>query len=218
MSKVYLPDAAVLRLMSGDVDLLRDGLSRGLKPSILWPMWEAPLLHGICTFCPPKAAAMAQLVIDAGESPQATWKDLTPLMCAIGGYNAEKPDELGIRLELISTLAAHASPEDLSLAGRLAIRRGYQEALSLILGLGCPANARLKDGSSLLHEAYSEFNKGMSLFLIKNGADPYLTDNEGAIPARAIKQSVPKHEREAFILEVESASPQANNEARALRL
>jgi hypothetical protein len=218
MSKVYLPDAAVSRIMSGDVELLRDGLRRGLKPSILWPMWDAPLLHGICTFCPPRATAMAQLVLDAGESPQTTWKELTPLMCVLGGYNVESPDELGIRLELITLLAKNATPEELVLAGRLAIRRNHLEAVSLILQLGCPANATGKDGSPMLHEAYAEFNRDIAKLLVKHGADPYLTDGEGAIPALAIKKTIPVHEREAFILDIESASPQGNVEIKPMRL
>lgn len=218
MSKVYLPDVAVARIMSGDVDLLRDGLSRGLKPTILWPMWDAPLLHGICFFCPPRAADMADMVIEAGESTQNTWQDLTPLMCSVGGYNAEKPDELGIRLKLVSTLAKNASSQELVLAGMLAVRRGYNEAVSLILDLGCPANATTNDGSTMLHEAYAEFNKDIAKLLINRGADPYHTDNEGAIPAMAIKNTISQHEREAFVLDVESASPQANAEARAMRL
>lgn len=218
MSAVYLPEAAISRIMSGDSDLLIDGLRRGLKPSILWPMWDAPLLHGICFLCPPKAALMAKAVVDAGATLDTEWKGLTALLCAVAGYNDEKGDSLGARTALVQFLAEHTPKEEWSLAVRLAVKRGYQECVAFFIDAGFDVNSSYPDGSTLLHEGYYETQKGVSKLLVESGADPEQADHKGATPFMALPPSMPREEKEAFALDVESQAAHPKSDHKPPRL
>lgn len=220
MTSVYLPPVAVDRILKGDDALLIDGLKKGLKPSILWPMWEAPLLHGICIFCPPRSSLMVDAILNAGESPHTIWKGLSPLVCAVGSYESENGDGLGIRLSVVSQLAKLASQHDLETAARVAIKRNYEEAIVLLLGseFGLDINGKHEDGNTLLHEAYRNTNQSLCLKLIENGAKTDVKNKNGDAPRDMLPPDMSKSDREAFSMNIETTKMQQKNSSQVPRL
>ena len=201
---ILLPQPAVDRINRGDVDILRDGLRRGLRPDTLWPVWEIPLLHGICLYCPPHAAQMVQAMSEAGHPINLTHQDMPPLLWTIAGAQAgtEPAAQMAARLALLETLL-EADPGSLILATMAALRAGYQEAFEMFLRKGCDPNAKTAEGHTLLHEAYQQKNSLAAAALLSAGADPNVVDAQGNLP-KAGKKHWPLVEREAMDMEVES--------------
>lgn len=210
MTAVYLPPVAVERILKGDDALLIDGLKKGLKPSILWPMWDAPLLHGICIFCPPRSHLMVDAILKAGEGPDTIWNALTPLSCAVGSYDPESGDGLGIRLAVVSQLAKLAAQHDLETAARIAIKRNYEDALFMLLDpeIGLDINGVHEDGNTLLHEAYRNLNQSICLKLIEKGALANTKNKHGDAPRDMLPPEMAQVDRESFAMSTETPKTQ----------
>ena len=177
-----LPDAAAARLIAGDLKVLEEGLRRGLRVDACWPMWECPLLHGVCLFGPPQAAAMVGAILDKGASLTDTYRGLTPMMCALAGFNRETGDALGARLAMIKALQAADPHSEIELWAMSAVRLGYKDALLHFLDSGCSVDAAPEGGHTLLHEAYSRKDTELGNLLVTRGARVDAKDARGKKP------------------------------------
>lgn len=219
-----IPEVAAARLMAGDLKLLQDGLSRGLRVDATWPMWECPLLHGVCIFAPAQAALMASLIIKAGARMDVTYRGMSPMLCALGGFNRETGDALGARLALLKVLHEADPNPQLELWAMSAVRVGYKDALSYFIDSGCNPNAALDEGHSLLHEAYSKQQVDIGNLLIKTGANMEQRDARGRKPNEVNSSMEPgrpgaREELEAVDLAIRSLdNSDTAPESRHLRL
>jgi hypothetical protein len=199
---IILPDAAAVRIIQGDLALLKDGLSRGLNPKIVWPMWQMPLLHGICYFLPPSAVEMAEVVLQSGATAQDLHQELSPNLWNIGGFNVETGDPLGVRLALLKALY---DPEtDVSLDIFACIRVGFNAGLEWYLEQNHSANMAVEDNWTFLHEAYGCQNAKAAALLLNAGADEKAKTLESKRTPEKLLASLRKDEREHFLLDVEA--------------
>lgn len=179
-----LPNQAAARLFGGDLDLLEEGLKRGLRVDATWPMWEVPLLHGICLFSPPKAPEMVKAVLKAGAALD-DHRGMSPMLYALGGYNKEDGDPLGVRMGMVKVLHEVDPHPDLSLWAMTAVRLGWNDAVKYLVEAGCSPGASIEGGHTLLHEAYKTKNAEIGNYLVQKGADPHAENAQGKNPAEA---------------------------------
>lgn len=183
-----LPSQAAARLFGGDLALLEEGLKRGLRVDAIWPMWETPLLHGVCLFAPPQAPAMVKAILQAGAGFEQH-RGLSPMLHALGGFNKEDGDPVGVRLEVIKVLHGADPSPDLALWAMTAVRLGFHDALDYILDCGCDPDSSLDGGHSLLHEAYKQKDAVAGNLLVRRGADPHAVNSLGQNAAEAAKSA-----------------------------
>lgn len=184
-----IPAAAAARLLAGDHKLLMEGLQRGLRVDATWPDWECPLLHGLCMFSPPQGAEMVEAVLKSGASMSELYRGMTPMLCALGGFNRETGDPLGARLAMIRSLQQADPAPDLDLWAMVAVRIGYKEALKHFLDSGCSPDAALEDGNTLLHEAYACKDTEIGRYLVSRGARTDIKNRHGKTPSEAVQPS-----------------------------
>lgn len=201
-SPPLIPPAAAARLLAGDVNLLIQGLQRGLRVDAHWPDWECPLLHGVCIFSPSQAADMVEAILGAGASMTEEYRGMTPVLCALGGFNRETGDPLGARLAMIKTLQKADPAPNVELWAMVAVRIGYKDALAHFLDSGCSIDAATEGGHTLLHEAYACKDTEIGRYLVSRGARTDVKNQQGKTPSEAVQPSsedaVPRGEIEGL--------------------